>query len=67
MQDQQILVNDNNTAGDQMYSSVTINNSGIVVVWTSQNTGGNWDLFGKWYDDARQRRAVGVPDQLDIE
>ena len=50
LQAQEVLVNDNNTAGNQMYSSVTINNNGIAVLWTSQNESGTWDLFGRWYD-----------------
>ena len=35
-----------------MCPSVTINSHGIAVVWTSQNQDGNWDLFGRWFDDA---------------
>jgi len=44
------LVNSGNTAGDQMCSSVTINNNGVMVVWTSQNDADSWDLFAKWCD-----------------
>jgi len=46
LQDQQVLVNADSVSGDQMHSSVTINDSGIMVVWTSQNSAGSWDLWG---------------------
>ena len=51
LQPHEILVNDNNVVGDQMNPSVTINNNGISVLWTSQDqANGKWDLFVKSYD-----------------
>ena len=28
---------------------MTINNSGVLVVWTTQNQDGKWDVYGKWF------------------
>jgi hypothetical protein len=50
LQGQAILVNSDRTDGDQMHSSVAINNAGVAVVWTSQNGAGTWDVYAKWYD-----------------
>ena len=38
------------TPGDQKFSAVTMNNNGFFVSWTSQNSEGKWDLFGRWFD-----------------
>ena len=51
LQQTEVLVNDT-TAGDQLDPSVTINNNGVFVAWTTQNQDGKWDVYGKWFDDA---------------
>ncbi len=56
LQDQEIRVNET-IEGDQKFSSVSINNSGFVVGWTSQNQDGKWDLYERWFD------ANGNPQQ----
>jgi hypothetical protein len=49
LQSQEFRVHDA-TEGDQKFSSVAINNNGLVVTWSSQNGEGKWDLFERWFD-----------------
>lgn len=51
LQDHEFKVNES-TDRDQKHSSVTINNNGVAVTWTSQKADGTWDLYERWFDTA---------------